>query len=74
MTGSLEVTRQLAFGAVVLHENATRPEPVVPVMFMVAVLPVVAPAVTVMPPLGVICGAGTVDGRYCRTSSTSIGG
>ena len=67
MTESLDVTAQLAFGAVVLHENVTRPEPVVPAMSRVVVLPLVAPAVTVMFPVAVISGAGTADGRYCRT-------
>ena len=67
LTESFDVTTQLAFGAFVLHENVTRPEPVVPAMSMVVVLPLVAPAVTVMFPVGVSCGAIIADGRYCRT-------
>ena len=66
-TGSVEVTTQLAFGAVVVQENATRPVPIVPSISTVVVLPVVAPAVTVIDPLGVSEGAGTVEGRYWRT-------
>lgn len=67
LTVSAEVTTQLAFGAVVVQENATRPVPCVVDRSIVVVLPVVAPAVTVMPPTGVICGAGMAEGRYWRT-------
>ena len=66
-TGSAEVTTQLALGAVVVQENVTLPEPIVPSMSMAVVLPVVAPAVTLMFPFGVSCGAGTAEGKYCRT-------
>jgi hypothetical protein len=63
-TVSLDVTTQLAFGAVVLQENVTRPVPTVPTMSIVVVLPVVAPAFTVMFPFDVICGGEIADGRY----------
>jgi hypothetical protein len=36
-------------------------------MSIVVVLPVVAPAVMLMFPLGVSCGAGTAEGKYCLT-------
>ncbi len=67
LTVSFDVTTQLALGAFVLHENVTRPVPVVPSTLRVVVLPLVAPAVTVMFPLTVNCGAGMADGRYWRT-------
>jgi hypothetical protein len=66
-TVSLEVTTQLALGALVLQEKATRPVPIVPTISIVVVFPVVAPALTVMFPLGVICGGEIAEGRYCRT-------
>ena len=66
-TASVEVTTQLALGALVLQENVTRPVPMAPSISIVVVLPVVAPALIVMFPLGVICGGEIADGRYCRT-------
>lgn len=61
------VTRQLAFGAVVVHENAIRPVPVVLFTVMSTVLPVVAPALMVRFPDGMSVGVGIADGVYCRT-------
>ena len=55
---------QLSFGAVVVHEKATRPVPVVPITWREVVFPLVAPAFTVMFPPAVSSGAGTDDGRY----------
>jgi hypothetical protein len=66
-TGSVEVTTQLALGAFVVQENVTLPEPIVPSISMVVVLPLLAPAVTVMFPFGVSDGGETCEGRYCRT-------
>jgi hypothetical protein len=66
-TGSFEVTTQLAFGALVVQEKVTRPVPIDPSMSTVVVFPVVAPAVTVIDPLGVSEGAGTCEGKYWRT-------
>ena len=67
LIGSLDVTRQLAFGAVVVQENAARPVPWVVEIFTVVVFPVVAPAVTVMLPVGISCGVGIPEGKYWRT-------
>jgi hypothetical protein len=66
-TGSAVETTQLALGAVVVHENATRPEPLGFWTVTVVVLPLVAPATTETVPFGVIIGAGIADGTYWRT-------
>ena len=54
-------------GSVDLADDVFGLEPNVPVMLMLVVLPVLAPAVSVMLPEGVNCGAGTAEGVYCRT-------
>ena len=64
-SGSLVVvTRQLAFGAVVVHEKAIRPVPVSLATFTVVEFPLVAPAFNVRFPLAVSVGAGIADGVY----------
>jgi len=64
-SGSLVVvTRQLAFGAVVVHEKAIRPVPVSLATFTVVEFPLVAPAFNVRFPLAVSVGTGIADGVY----------
>jgi hypothetical protein len=66
LTGSVVVTRQLAFGAVVAQENAVRPVPCVCVTVTDAEFPLVAPALTDIAAGCESCGT-TDEGTYCRT-------